>query len=117
LADFIKVVVIVKPPQVIKNAPASEGHSAWYAYASHLPEYCRTWHHTQGWLPRFHRAGPSTSLDKSAARAYWLILYHKGFGMARGMHKSCVHKSCWKLINENIESKNSLIEMYNYFDQ
>jgi hypothetical protein len=36
--------------------------------------FCRSWHHPLArWLSRFHRADPSTSLDKSADWGYWFV--------------------------------------------
>jgi hypothetical protein len=44
---------------------------------SHLPEPpsvgIGTFHRSTVGLPRFHRAGPSTSLDKSAVKAFKLL--------------------------------------------
>jgi hypothetical protein len=34
---------------------------------------CRIWHQLGQWLPRYHGAGPSTSLDERAAKAYPLL--------------------------------------------
>jgi hypothetical protein len=51
--------------------------------SSFRPIVCRTWHHIGMFpdrLPRFHRAGPSTSPDKSAVRALKFELggsYHR----------------------------------------
>ena len=46
-------------------------------FSSHLPEtFCRNWHHTfSGWLSRFRRACPSTSLDKSVQLFGCRVIY------------------------------------------
>ncbi len=62
----------VQHPLIFQNIPLPELAPGVVIYVERFVDILTTdrFPHPTTWLLRFHRAGPSTSLDKSVARGY-----------------------------------------------